>query len=194
MFQQSHSEKFYTFRGRGRGIDTRHHFVFGDFQFFCPQGPWLVDQRIRSFVMSTSVAGFEGLLQVEIEVHAWESLRINCVSFSGRIHAIKRKRTIKTSYRTMIPQGIQMTDLDLWADGIGVEMWEAIEIFGTGPEEGHPLDIINDGGLGSGHERIQGRRAIDQSPLGLVGLQIDSKSALTWWLASPAYVELMRLS
>lgn len=89
---------------------------------------------------------------------------------------MERKRTVGTSYRALRPQGIDFVDEG--CHGIGMEFRKAVGVTKIRPQDGRPLGIIKDGGLGSGIERIEGRRAmiywIYHYPICLVGLGADS--------------------
>lgn len=111
--------------------------------------------------ISTSVAGIERVVEVEIQVHSWQPVGPNVVYaqllrlFGGRRgRDVERKRAVGSSYRALRPQGIDMTDfVDEGCHGIGIEFRKAVGITKIRPQDGRPLGIIMDGGLGSGIER-----------------------------------------
>lgn len=128
------------------------------FQFVCRVWPSSVDKRMQLFDISISIAGIDRIVLVEMQI----DLRLTSIGIvvvkpavqhlvSRRRWEIERKRAIKSSYRALRPQSIHFVDNG--RDEMGIQLRKCVGISRTGPEDGHPLSIIND--RRSGIERMQ---------------------------------------
>lgn len=137
-------------------------------------------------ISANSIAGivvveiqFRGLISVGIDV-ALDRL------VGGRRREIERKGRCSA----VRPQGIDFVNER--GDEMGIELRKCVGITGAGPENGHPLSIVNDGSLWYSIERIHGRRLLEgiehSGPFRLEGLGADAESRLTRRPASPADV------